>query len=67
MKKIQRESGMKVMLQRTEIDHLPEIDARTYKDLIKESFQHVHQFHKDYERYNINLDSSDELKKEINI
>ena len=51
MQKLQRESGMKVMLQRTEIDHLPDIEAKTYKDLIKESFQHVHQFHKNYERY----------------
>ena len=49
MQKLEPEAGMKVRLQRTEIQDLPALDAPTYRDLIHTSFKHVQKFHKDYE------------------
>ncbi|XP_060082363.1 protein FAM227B-like [Ylistrum balloti] len=51
MKKISQEGGMVVRVCRTELQNLPALDAPTYKELIKDSFQRVREIEKEYDRF----------------
>ena len=50
MKNLKAEAGMKIRLQRTEVDSLPPVDTQTYREFIKQSFKNVREFEKSYQR-----------------
>ncbi|XP_055874985.1 protein FAM227A-like isoform X2 [Biomphalaria glabrata] len=46
---LHRNAGQTIRIQRIEIDHLPPLDATTYKDVISESSKKIKKMKKDYE------------------
>ncbi|XP_061167796.1 protein FAM227A-like [Saccostrea echinata] len=51
MKGLQYDAGTDVLVQRTEIQNLPPLDAPTYRDVIRESFKKARDIEKQYDEF----------------
>ena len=50
MRRLETDAGINFRVQRTQMENLPPLDTPTYRDLMRDSYKHVQQIEKKYER-----------------
>ena len=50
MGRLETDAGINFRVQRTQMENLPPLDTPTYRDLMRDSYKHVQQIEKKYER-----------------
>lgn len=50
MRRLETEAGVNFRVQRTQMESLPPLDTPTYRELIRDSFKHVHEVEREYDR-----------------
>ena len=50
MRRLETDAGVNFRVQRTQMENLPPLDTPTYRDIMRDSYKHVQQIEKEYDR-----------------
>ena len=50
MRRLETDAGVNFRVQRTQMENLPPLNTPTYREVIRDSYKHVQQIEKEYDR-----------------